>query len=419
MAESAHQRVLDWLSADGRDPADCSQAEFQQFAWHTVPYRGDGPSADVAEACAQLLDLSGRPRAAAAMRRHNPEVLAAWERSDSAGFRAFVKANDATGITPPDTRLLTWAGVFGSVEAEVLDGAERLLEAAVEDGRLVPGGRRWRHAQRDLLQRWLSAPVAAHGGAVPVDAVRAERRERWLESGTEIRGDILRRALGVIEPPPERPEPLQALLDVAVHTIPLTEAHRVPPAVIRQIAARLDWTTPGGTVRSERHVPAFVTLRQLATDAGMLVRRGRELRLGPAGRAAQSSPEVLAEMAARAWFGVEEFATEVSEIAASVLLEGPAAASRIADVARSAVLPAWRRIDGLPPDPEELHDAVHAWLRKGLVLGWVELSSDEDADDDTGIDRGTPGISYRLTTAGRRAAIAGLIGCAHAPRSRP
>jgi hypothetical protein len=404
MAESAQKRVLEWLSADGRDPAECSQAEYQQFAWHTVPYRGDGPSAEVAEACAELLEQSGRPRAAAAMRQHNPEVLAAWERSDSAGFRAFVKANDATGITPPDTSQIAWAAVFGSVEAEILDGAERLLEEAVEHGELVPGGRRWRNQQRELLERWLTAPASAHGGAVPVDAVRAERRERWLESGTEARGEILRRALGLLEPPPEAPEALQALLDVAARNIPLTEAQRVPPAVIREIAARLDWTTPGITVRSERHVPAFVTLRRLATDAGLLARRGRMLRLSPVGRAAQADPNVLADAAARAWFGTDEFPAEVAEIAAAVLLDGPGAVDEIVDVATTAVAPAWRRSDGSPPDPEELQEAVHEWIRSGLVLGWVALAD---------------GVDYALTDNGRRTALAGLLRCAHAPRSRP
>ena len=404
MAESAQQRVLDWLSADGRDPAECSQAEYQQFAWHTVPYKGDGPSAEVAEACAQLLEQSGRPRAAAAMRRHNPEVLAAWERSDSAGFRAFVKANDATGITPPDTPTLAWAPVFGAIEAEVLDSAERLLEEAVEDGRLVPGGRRWRHVQRELLERWLTAPVSAHGGAVPVDAVRAERRDRWLEAGTAFRGELLRRALGVIEPPPERPEPLQTLLDVAGRTIQLTEALRVPPAIIREIAARLDWTTPGITVRSERHVPAFVTLRRIATDAGLLTRRARTLRLSPAGRAAQANPEVLADAAARAWFGTDEFETDVAEIAAAVLLEDEAPVDRIVKVATTAIAPSWRRPDGSPPAPEETRDAAHEWIHRGLVLGWLT-----HADD----------LAYQLTDTGRRAAVAGLLACARAPRTRP
>jgi len=408
MADSAHQRVRDWLSADGRDPAECSQAEYQQFAWHTVPYRGDGPSAEVAEACAQLLEQSGRPRAAAAMRRHNPEVLAAWERSDSAGFRAFVKANDATGISPPDTPLLAWAAVFGSVEAEVLDGTERMLEQAIEDGRLVPGGRRWRHAQRELLVRWLTSPDPARSGAVPVDAVRAERQDRWLESGTKVRGELLRRALAeTIEPPPERPEPLQALLDVTANTITLTEAQRVPPAIIREIAARLDWNTPG-TARTERHVPAFVTLRRVATDAGLLLRRGRVLRLSPAGRAAQSDPGVLAGAAARSWFGTDEFFTEVGEVSAAMLLDGPASQQRILDVARTAVAPSWRRPDGTPPALDELRAAFHEWTWVGQVLGWVDLVAEADAD-----------MEYSLTEGGRRAALAGLLRCAHAPRSRP
>jgi hypothetical protein len=262
--------------------------------------------------------------------------------------------------------------------------------------------------QRELVERWLTSPDPARSGAVPVDAVRAERQDRWLESGTKVRGELLRRALAeTIEPPPDRPEPLQVLLDVVADTITLTEAQRVPPAIIREIAARLDWNTPS-TARSERHMPAFVTLRRVATDANLLMRRGRVLRLSPAGRAAQSDPTVLATAAARAWFGTDEFFTEVGEVAAAVLLDGPAAPQRILDVARTAVAPSWRRPDGSPPAAEELQAALHEWTWVGQVLGWMDFTVESDA-----------GMEYSLTEGGRRAALAGLLRCAYAPRSRP
>ena len=404
MAESAQQRVLEWLSADGRDPAECSQAEYQQFAWHTVPYRGDGPSAEVAEACAQLLEQSGRPRAAAAMRRHNPDVLAAWERSDSAGFRAFVKANDATGITPPDTPQLAWAAVFGTVEAEVLDGAERLLEDAVEDGRLVPGGRRWRNVQRELLERWLTAPVSAHGGAVPVDAVRAERRDRWLESGTAVRGELLRRALGVIEPPPERPEPLQALLDVAARNIALTEAQRVPPGDHPgdRRPPRLDRPRHHCPQRAPRpgvrHAPAAGRRRRAADPprADAAPEPGGARGAGQPGRPRRGGrPSVVRHG------GVPDRGRGGRGGCAA-----GGAGSGHADRRDRQIRdrPGMAPHDGSPPDPEELRDAVHEWIHRGLVLGWLAVSDDLD---------------YELTGTGRRAAIAGLLRCAHAPRSRP
>jgi hypothetical protein len=155
-------------------------------------------------------------------------------------------------------------------------------------------------------------------------------------------------------------------------------------------------------------VPAFVTLRRVATDAGLLMRRGRVLRLSPAGRAAHSDPAVLAGAAARAWFGTDEFFTEVAEVAAAVLLDGSASPQRIVDVARTAVAPSWRRPDGSPPEPEELRAALHEWMWVGQVLGWVDLQIDPDAS-----------MEYSFTLNGRRAAIAGLLRCAHAPRSRP
>ncbi|WP_219417110.1 hypothetical protein [Pseudonocardia nigra] len=276
------------------------------------------------------------------------------------------------------------------------------LERAVEDGRLVPGGRAWRARQRKILEEWLHAPAPELRGAVPVDAVHAERQEDWLANGTRARAAALRSALDVVEPSPDPPAPLQALLDAAVEPIPLTAAHRVPPRIVGPIAERFGWTFPGMPGRNEVHIPEFLTLREFVADARLLARRGRTLRLTPTGRAAQADPAVLAATAADAWFGRDEFLTAVAEVAAAVLLHGPAPAEKIVDVGVATVAPSFRRPDGRHPDRADVRDVAYAWIRPGMALGWVASSSD----------------GYTLTESGRRAASAGLRARARAPRHR-
>lgn len=392
-------RLLDaWME----DPESASQAGLQQLAWYPVPHRSGEPQADIAEACARILGSTGRPCAAAAMRRHSPEVLDAWTRSPSAGFEAFVAANDATGVTPPDTPELTWAAMFGGDEAAVVSAAERALERAVEDRGLVPGGRSWRGRQREIMAAWLAAPVPELDGAVPVDMVHAERREFWLRAGPPDRAAVLRRALQVVEPPPDAPPPLQALLDVAVEPIPLTAAHRVPPRIVGPLDEWFGWTFPGMPGRSESHVPQFVTLRAFAAGAGLLARRGRELRLTVRGRALQPDPVGLGAIAATAWFGGDEFGASVAEVAAAVLLAGPASVDTIVEVAARTVAPSFRTENGDTPDHRDLRDACYRWVRPGSTLGWLAHAH--------GLG------SEVLTEAGRRAACAGLIERSQAPR---
>ncbi|WP_219417111.1 hypothetical protein [Pseudonocardia nigra] len=103
--DAARREILDQLRLVGREPADYSGLEYQLLAWRTLPLE-DGPRPDVTEACADLLESTGRPRLAAAMRRHNAEVTAAWTRSEDEGLAAGVAASDATGIAPPDTPVL-------------------------------------------------------------------------------------------------------------------------------------------------------------------------------------------------------------------------------------------------------------------------------------------------------------------------
>src|SRR5206468_8256331 len=101
---------------------------------------------------------------------------------------------DRSGIEPPNTDLLAWGHVMGFAEADVREQVAIALEEAIEDGRLVPGSPGFRRRQAEVASAALHEPWSDDDGRSRLDAVHAERRERWLERG-RTRGSTERRAI--------------------------------------------------------------------------------------------------------------------------------------------------------------------------------------------------------------------------------
>jgi hypothetical protein len=76
------------------------------------------------------------------------EIIAAWHRDEKAGFAAYRKAVDASGIDAPDTEVLVWGEVMSVEESDARDHIAVTLEQAIADGELVPGTRGWRARNR-------------------------------------------------------------------------------------------------------------------------------------------------------------------------------------------------------------------------------------------------------------------------------
>ncbi|MGQ0777637.1 MAG: hypothetical protein ACT4NY_25055 [Pseudonocardiales bacterium] len=402
MTDSAEldEQVLGWLSPDDRDPASVSQHDAQQLAWYTAPRKWVMPDEvlpEVGAACARLLETSGRHRGAAALRKHTPGVLAGWARSPLAGIAAYRRAMQATGVQPPDTPTLTWAPIMGRDEAAVLSAAQRMLESALDVGAFTPGARAWRATQRDLVDAWLRTPSALFAGRTPVDVVHAERAVHWVDAGTTARGAILRAVLPRLTTRTDEErgplDSLRFLLEAISDGFTLTTTGQLPPALVRDAAARFGWGLPAFKIRKESDVVELVELRDLATRAHLIAVRKRQLTLTTVGRAALDDPAQLWSAAAAGWFDHDDFAAHIAEIAAAILLDVPATAESLTSAAHEAVAASFHHSDGTHPDLLEARLALWEWLRPGLTLGWLTTPASGE---------------HRLTTTGRAAALDGL-----------
>ncbi|MGH4023837.1 MAG: hypothetical protein ACRDRV_04545, partial [Pseudonocardiaceae bacterium] len=219
-ARELDEQVLGWLAPDDRDPASVSQHDAQQLAWRTAPGKSPAPDdkvAEVAAACARLLERSGRWRAATALREHTPAVRAGWARSARHGSVACARAMQATGVQPPDTDLLAWAAVMGSEEARAFGTVQRMLESALDEGRLSVDDENWAAQQGKLVEDWLRTPGVEFAGRAPLEAIHEERAADWADAGTAARRSIMRAVLPLFamstEPPADPVQPLRFLLE--------------------------------------------------------------------------------------------------------------------------------------------------------------------------------------------------------------
>jgi hypothetical protein len=105
-------------------------------------------------------------------------VLQAYERSDQEGFRAFRRAQERSGVEPPDLPgpplWFAWGPVMGEQEAGAFSVAAA-LELAVAGGGLRPGARGWRAAQQAVACQHLATPRPELDGHSWLELVAAER----------------------------------------------------------------------------------------------------------------------------------------------------------------------------------------------------------------------------------------------------
>jgi hypothetical protein len=89
-----------------------TQYGLQRFLWYELPRKWmtdlEGRR-HLAMALGRVLDLVGLPRYAGICRSPETDaVLAAYERDDREGFAAFRRAEERSGVHPPDLPELTW-----------------------------------------------------------------------------------------------------------------------------------------------------------------------------------------------------------------------------------------------------------------------------------------------------------------------
>jgi hypothetical protein len=203
-----------------------TQYGLQRFLWYELPRKWmtdlEGRR-HLAMALGRVLDLVGLPRYAGICRSPETDaVLAAYERDDREGFAAFRRAEERSGVHPPDLPELTWGPVMGVREAGGFWSTAAALELAVAGGELRPGRRGWRAAQQAIARRHLTAARPELDGRTWVEVVVGERVGEWARSRGQARRALV--------------EPLSARLQGGPVEVPAGVAEAVAP--LRWLLAR-------------------------------------------------------------------------------------------------------------------------------------------------------------------------------------
>lgn len=367
------EAALGWMGWEQEGPLLLRRYDVQQFVWYVLPRKFLAPLDDKREAAAALARLleclGGRAAtyADACRGTETDELLCAWEAEEPSAFPRFRKLLDGSGIEPPDTELLTWGQIMGLDEACVRERVSIALEEAVEDGRLAPGATGWRRhraqiADAALLERWDD-----DGDATCLDAVHAERLERWLERGprrgTE-RSAIVASAAATLAADPPAVDPQAAgtavaavrwLLDRAEDGIALTQTGALNRALVRALVEQ--W--PGwwdadiyGLPNREDDVALLHELHARLRGSRLIRRSGRSIVLTKRGRELRDDPAALLTRLATDLLAGESFTAACAELASVLILAGVPAhdTSALAERMHPALVErGWRSEDGAIP----------------------------------------------------------------------
>jgi hypothetical protein len=396
-----------------------TQYGLQRFLWYELPRKWmtdlDGKR-HLAMALGRVLDLVGLPRYAAICRSPETDaVLAAYERDDREGFAAFRRAEERSGVHPPDLPEFTWGPVMGMQEAGAFWSTAAALELAITGGQLRPGGRGWRAVQQGIARRHLTAARAELDGRTWLEVVLDERVEEWARSRGQARRALVeplsaRLRGGPVEVPAGAAEavgPLRWLLARAGEGIALTQKGNLARAVVVESVERFGWQPLPNPPRGEDDVVELWVLRDLARDLGAVRRSGRRLVATRAGRTLAGDAEALWRAVADQLGGGDDFGAIVTELVLALLLDADEAlqAELVERVHAAVVGEGWHdRATGRPPDPEAVRRELAEPLRLLGVLGLSREGGDWRARTValTGVGRATVLEALRARATGPR-----------------
>jgi hypothetical protein len=389
----AAESVLEWLGWEGEGPLLLRRYDVQQLAWYTLPCKfltGLEDKRETAELVAYTLDHLGdlaRGYAEVCRSPATDELLRAWEVEDPTARHRFRELMEASGIEPPDTDLLAWGRVMGFDEARVRDRVATALEQAIEDGRLTPGARGFRRVQAQVAIAALMEPWEDDERRTQLDAVHAERLERWARHGN-ARGSDARNA--ILEPVlPLRVSPLEPVssdaaravlhpalwvMDQALTGVALTQTGALNRGLVREIAERWpDWWAADlfGSPNREDDIPLLGELHDLLRRARLLRRTGRRLILTTRGHALAADPPELLRTLARSLLAGDTFDAACGELAVALILNGAVIdyTPHLADRLRPAIVAAGWQAGGEPPNREHVSWTIADLLRPAEALG--------------------------------------------------
>lgn len=413
-AADAARALLEGLTA-GEELDDVLQLDLQDELWFRMPRRwmtGVGEQLTAAAALGDVFERLGMDRYAAICRDPaTREIIARWVTDPAAARQQATEALQASGVAPPDVADLAWGEVMGIAEARAVRTVSGGLEDAIADGRITPGTSGWLTAQRKITTATLHVP--SPGGETLLEEVRAERLERWFQSGSQPRRRLLSAVRDLISEPPAPPADPAAVVGPVLHLlveagdegIQLTGTHRLRPAFVEAMAERFDWRAPG-TRRLEDDVTQVWRTRELAEDLGLLHRRGDRLKATRRGRQLREDPTALWRTAAGHLCVGREIEPAVTRLLLATLLDGAEHdfAPVVAQVREVLTADGWRDREGNQPITTELTRRL-LWQRLPL-LGALEVVTETRWRGDH---------SVALTDEGRATARQGLHAAATGP----
>ncbi|MCX4590270.1 hypothetical protein OG819_10995 [Streptomyces sp. NBC_01549] len=409
------QRLLGWLVPDGDSLVTLSVAEVERFCWYELPRKWHADTSEQRRAVAVLADLLtgvGRVRAAAVCASGTTsQVLAAWQRSEEAGFAAYRKAVAASPTTPPDVPELSWGQFMGVREAQARANLEGRLERALDEGELDPDARTFPAARRRFVQQWLTTEQPGFEGRAPLEAVRRERRELWAVAPPTERRALLAAVLPALEEPAVAPvdtaEPLRWLLEQIGDGVTLTQAGYLPREVVAAAFARYPlWYPIGKGPRSEADLFQLADLHELARIHRLVTKRHRTLKLSPAGRALLTDHQRRQYTAALAWLGTTAAERQVAESALGALWAEPRLREDLRDDVHPVLAAGFTHGDGSAMEVKDTERLLWRFWHTGRELGYLD-------ERDRSVD-----ASISLSATGRSAALAALRVLAEGPRDR-
>ncbi|WP_340377129.1 hypothetical protein U5640_19985 [Streptomyces sp. SS7] len=341
---------------------------------------------------ADLLNGVGRVRAAAVCTSATTaQVLAAWQRSEEAGFAAYRKAAAASPTTPPDVPNL-----------------EDRLEKALDEGELDPDARTFPAARRRFVQHWLATAQPVFEGRAPLEAVRRERRELWAAAPPTERRALLAAVLPALEEsaaaPVDTAEPLRWLLEQIGDGVTLTQAGYLPRELAAAAFARYPhWYPIGKGPRSEADLFQLADLHELARTHRLVTKRLRALKLSAAGRAQLTDHQLRQHTAALAWPGTIAAERQVAESALCALWAGPRLREDLRDAVHPVLDAGFAHGDGTGMEAKDTERLLWRFWHTGRELGYLEPERSIDA-------------LISLSATGRSAALAALRLLAEGPR---
>jgi hypothetical protein len=378
----------------GEGPSAVTQWRLQKYCWHVLIREWPADTSRrwrAAQALAALLDALGMPRYAGIARGETTrQVLSAGEAIPERGRTLARRADQRSGIEPPDTELLTWGTATGPIEEHSLEAVADRLELAVASGDLQPGGRNWRDQQAELTMVVLTTADPELGGATPYELILAERLNAWVRGpgSTTRRGLLspLRTSLldpidpGMAAPARALLRPLDWLLTEIGDGLPLTNAGYLPPRTVARALDALGWREEllGPAAREVDAYPVLV-LRETATRLGLVRRRGGRLVATPSGRSGLADGRVLWSEVAAGLIGPEPSAlADAWEIVLAVLESGDAVPEEdVRALVQSVITESgWRFAGRREPSESDTSPLFFAVLRE---LRWLELVQESGA----------------------------------------